>query len=280
MFSRAPIPDRYSSLMPQERQARLQDQKTRSVSHASQASQTSIASSTISEFLENKIRSCQLDIDYIQSYRDGLHEALSAEKLAEEDYRNEFNCVFGELQPRRQELRVLKRQKKIIQEDLEDDFVAKKRYRGPDDEPDIGLLERAYTSTIVSRVMSATAKQKKRSFDQSAFKKDVLAYYGAGKIEGNYRLAFCHVVGAWFAHDDVKAAHLVPKSLSGAELSYLFGVGELILSDKRNGKFIFPFTYSATKANNVIPRTFTSQENRRGTRFGHNCHCPLARQGR
>lgn len=33
----------------------------------------------------------------------------------------------------------------------------------------------------------------------------------------------------------MKAAHIVPKSLQSEELSYLFGAGEVELSDPRNG---------------------------------------------
>jgi hypothetical protein len=40
----------------------------------------------------------------------------------------------------------------------------------------------------------------------------------------------------WWDSKSVKAAHLVLKSLLGDELSYLFGVGEVILSNPRNGK--------------------------------------------
>src|SRR6266487_2667898 len=104
MFSRPPIPERYSSLMPEERQTTLREQKARSVSHKSQASQTSVATSTISEFIESKVRSCQLDVDYIESYRNGLREALDAQKLVEEEYRKEFSSVFDKLQPLKKEL--------------------------------------------------------------------------------------------------------------------------------------------------------------------------------
>lgn len=34
---------------------------------------------------------------------------------------------------------------------------------------------------------------------------------------------------------DVKAAHIVPKSLTSQELAYLYGVEEVVLNDPRNG---------------------------------------------
>ena len=79
--------------------------------------------------------------------------------------------------------------------------------------------------------MSATAKKRKRPFNQSQFRKEVDKYYGAAEIDGGY----CPLTGRWPSRD-VNAAHLVPKSMASDELCDLFGVGELVLSNPRNGK--------------------------------------------
>lgn len=39
----------------------------------------------------------------------------------------------------------------------------------------------------------------------------------------------------WWPKEAVKAAHLVPKLITGDELAFLFGVKELVLKDARNG---------------------------------------------
>lgn len=39
-----------------------------------------------------------------------------------------------------------------------------------------------------------------------------------------------------FNAEDIKAAHIVPKSLNGDEIAHLFGVEELVPEDPRNGK--------------------------------------------
>ncbi|KAM5445498.1 hypothetical protein MaudCBS49596_007482 [Microsporum audouinii] len=44
-----------------------------------------------------------------------------------------------------------------------------------------------------------------------------------------------HLTGAWYTAKYVRAAHLGPKSLGGDELKHLFGVGEVVLEDPRNG---------------------------------------------
>jgi hypothetical protein len=87
-----------------------------------------------------------------------------------------------------------------------------------DKDVDVALLERAYTNTIVPRVMAALAKQRKGSFRQSNFKKAVLNFYNASDNDS----AYCHLTG-WWQSSDVKAAHLVPKSLTSEEVSCLFG---------------------------------------------------------
>jgi hypothetical protein len=79
---------------------------------------------------------------------------------------------------------------------MEDEIAKIKRQRLL--EPDLHFLERAYTSTIVPRlprVMSATAKQKKRNFDQSKFKSNVLEFYSAHKIDGGMKFAYCPLTG-------------------------------------------------------------------------------------
>lgn len=62
-------------------------------------------------------------------------------------------------------------------------------------EPDIEFFERAYASVMCERVMSATAKQKKKNFDHSRFKRDVCAYYGAIKQLLDNKSSYCHLMG-------------------------------------------------------------------------------------
>jgi hypothetical protein len=73
--------------MPSSRQAKLQDLKSRSVSQTSALSKISAANSSVSEFLEEKVKSCELDIEYLKGYQDGLIEVLKAEKISKADYR-------------------------------------------------------------------------------------------------------------------------------------------------------------------------------------------------
>ena len=187
-------------------------------------SELSVASSA-SEFLEGKIQSQNLQLEYLRTYKSGL-QAAHAETSEFTDQiapvMDEFTGICGEL-------KVLKRQRKILEEDLEEEASAAKRQRMAD-EPGVTFLERVYTDSIMPRVIGASAKQKKSEYDQSAFRKDVINFYGTGN--GDH--AFCHLTG-WWDRKVVKAAYLVPKSLSEEEVSYLFGTKQLILSDAKNG---------------------------------------------
>ncbi|KAL9106771.1 MAG: hypothetical protein Q9187_008520 [Circinaria calcarea] len=120
---------------------------------------------------------------------------------------------------------VLKRQKKIVKEDLEDE---KPSHSKPED---------AYACVIASKGMAPFGKQKKYKSNQSWFKSNAVQYYNASKVvdadEDPQTLLYCHLSG-WHPEKYVTAAHIVPKSLQSEESSYLFGVGEAVLSDPRN----------------------------------------------
>lgn len=131
-------------------------------------------------------------------------------------------------------LNYLEDQRKAIQDDIEDSPPVKRQRQG---ELDVDILERAYTEMIYPKVMSASAKLPKqmhehgRTFNISNFKRDVAQYYDLPKDMG-----YCHLTGIWDAIQ-VKAAHLVPRSLHGDEIAHLFGVGTMVSSDPRNGEF-------------------------------------------
>lgn len=186
----------------------------------------------MSDFLESKIREYNCDLAYIKCAHEGLLDALNANLISAPEFTEALLPFMASARTVSQELKTLSRQRKIMEEDLEEEASNKRRRQG---EPDVELLERAYVDSIMPKVMSATAKQKKdkdfqeHRFNASNFKRDVTTYYGISK-----GTAYCHLSGEWNARD-VKAAHLVPRSLTGDEISHLFGVRKILLSDPRNG---------------------------------------------
>ena len=86
---------------------------------ASAASNLSYASST-EEFLDGKIETAKIDVEYAEKLMKGLKEARNDGILSEATYREALQEADGYSLPKWQELIVLKRQKKIVKEDLEE----------------------------------------------------------------------------------------------------------------------------------------------------------------
>jgi hypothetical protein len=226
---RYPIPERFSSVVSPQALKKIDDIKARKVSGAS----IKTVDSDISEILEAKIQGLEADLAITTTYRQGLIQAFEHKRLAEDELQEENKEIDDAELDRKGELVVLRQQKKILTEDLQE-------------HPKRADIEQAYVDLMVSKVLLSTAKQSKRNFDQSGFKKAVLAYYGIGKKEIDGKMGHCAVLG-WLASDQIKAAHIVPKALEGSSLSYLYGVGEAVLSDPRNGTYIdsLPQSYAA-----------------------------------
>lgn len=90
----------------------------------------------------------------------------------------------------------MERQKRIIEQDIEDEIMSAKKKRK--DEPDIEFYERAYTNFLIPRVMGVSGKQGKGSFskhDQANFRRDVLRRYSASRAVGGLKMAYCHLSG-------------------------------------------------------------------------------------
>ena len=221
MSDESPIHCKYASLLSPEMQDSLADVKARKASAESFLS----ASSNVSEFLEYKIENVELDMDYIQMYKRGLEEASKREAIEEEDLSEALTSVKQETIEKRREWVTLKKQKRLIKDDIE--------------EGDKSNLEKAYASAMLYRVkippQLCKAGQNQKKHAQEDFRNALESYYGAVRMvmvsEAEMKKIFCPVTKIWWVAKLVKAAHLVPKSLQSIELSYLFGVGSMDLSD-------------------------------------------------
>ncbi|KAL8697688.1 MAG: hypothetical protein Q9201_007003 [Fulgogasparrea decipioides] len=206
---------------------------------------SSTVTSSVDEFLSSKVEDISLDIEYAHTLLKGIQESFDDKLIPENILQDakqsiQYNEARGE-----RELVVLKRQRKIVKEDMEDLT------------PSFSTLEDAYTSVIVSKTLAAQANKKKGEiFDQCGFRASVIEYYNAGRrvaVKDNepYDEVFCHLTG-WQDAKNIKAARIVPKSLKGDELSYLFGVGEVILSDPRNGLTLDPTIEKALDSGLIV----------------------------
>jgi len=222
MASRPSIPKRYSSLVPP---SSLKDVEILTKRSVSAMSQISIASST-NDFIDAKIESISADLAVNGKFKDYFKDGRKRNVFTDEEYDDAMRDLESEVTQQERELISLKRQKKTISDDIDEVL------------PQYSTVEAAYSSVLMAKIMSASSKQRKgKRFDQSAYSKAVLSFYGAvrhtddGSVE-----KYCHLTG-WLAEKQVKCAHLVPKSLESDELAYLFGVRETVLSEPRNGMF-------------------------------------------
>ncbi|ELR02835.1 hypothetical protein VC83_08296 [Pseudogymnoascus destructans] len=195
----------------------------RSVS-ASTAFSSLPSTSSTSDFVNAKIESLAADIAAGSHLKEALRDAKKRKAVAENDFIETMSKTEAELAEAERELVVVKRQKKMIVDDLDEML------------PNFDSLGSAYAVTITSRIMAATCRQRKgRPFNQKAFAQGVLDYYGAKrKTDSGGSEKYCHLTG-WHDAEFVKCAHIVPKSLESDELAYLFGVRETVLSESRNG---------------------------------------------
>ena len=182
---------------------------------------------SVSDFLEDRIQHLTNDIEYIDSAHKSLNCALENSTLSAKEFRDALRPFMPPICLITKELKTLKRQRKLITEDMDEEVAIKKRQlTGPSA---TGLYLKAYTDSIVQRVMTACKQKTRKKFDASQFKKSVNEYYGISKERG-----YCQITGDFFMPRKTKAAHIVPKSLTGDEISYLFGSELVVALDPRN----------------------------------------------
>lgn len=231
----------------------------------------------VSDFMEAQINSLEDEKAYIQCFREGLDEARDAGKLSDRRLHQEIAPYLRRIRKTSGTLKVLKRQKKVLTEDLQEEMAIKKKRSNTS--PDEGLLRRAYRDTIVPRVMGAVTKVAERKFNQRRFKKGVEKHYGIREhCPKGY--SWCHVLGRYEPAATVKAAHLVPKSLTDDEVAHLFGGEHKVQCDPQNGKQtrFLSLKGGPNSAHNII---LCRSDTELGARAAHGprclCHCPNTR---
>lgn len=105
--------------------------------------------SDVSDFLEEKIKACDSKLDFWEDYADGLKEAKDNHSLSDDIYQIEIQRMLKSCEPIAKELGIVKKQRRIILEDLQEEADARKR-QNMQSEPDIDFYDRAYTNTIIN----------------------------------------------------------------------------------------------------------------------------------
>lgn len=206
--------------------------------------------STPEEFINAKVEALQAEYDLGDTqetyYKDALNEGSITEAQFQEaskwiPNRQELDAIQGNLT-------VLKRQRKFIEDDLAE--------VPPPQNPH---LDDAYISLMIARIESACSKAPKSGtiINSQKLKANVLEYYaGSRTTEDSQIEEYCMLTG-WYAplpKTPVKAAHLVPRSLEGEDLNYLFGItgGEQVLSSPENSLLLHKNIEEALDSSEIV----------------------------
>lgn len=214
----------------------------------------------------------------LSAYWEGLAEARVSRRLNDQEYNDELETVSELYIPIEDELKVLRKQRSYLIEEMED--LVPTRERISEDS-----LQQAYKDTIVARVLKNSSKlrddstkRKKRyrrqaRYDQLDFQKAVDDYYGSE----HRSFSWCHLTG-WVHRYMIKATHLVPEALSGDEISFFFGDKEVDVSFPANG-LLFVECHPLTPTNECT-RHNTPCEDCERVGYGYHCHHPGPPRGR
>ncbi|EFE42107.1 hypothetical protein TRV_03148 [Trichophyton verrucosum HKI 0517] len=232
------IPEAYHAMLSDKQRTALAESRKR-MRQASSAS----SASTSSNFLATKIDALESEVDYIEDCKTAIHDLSRLGRLPPLVALDTIKDLALASMPLNREIRVIKRQKKLVQEDME---AAMPHYKE---------LESAYVDAMVARIASASGNQTKTKFKANSFRQAVEDFYEASKIEETdfmpRKLAFCHVIG-WLPSNEVRAAHLVPKSLDEMSVAHLFGAGEVTIDDPRNSLMLEKNIEMAMGMGNVV----------------------------
>lgn len=262
-----PITARISSLLSPESRAELEKQKKRSASNIYQLSALS-TSSNVQSFFDKKVTCLEDELATTRCLMNGLTESRVRDLITEDEFQQELRRHLDFFCETRSTTQTLKRQNDFLKEDFEEAVACKRPREG---EVDPEFLERAFCDTILPRVMAANAKQDGRdknakSRKQHQFRQDVDRYYGVPPDS----LSHCQILDKRLDRKLIKAAHIVPKSLTDEEVAHLFNQKEINSMDPRNGKLKTHIKNSLAKI--TFNRTSAAPNLRAGFRPGGDHH--------
>ena len=176
------------------------------------------------EFVASRVQALETELKYRINIRRRLTIAREHHKISYEDYKQAIKSASGHLQ--RVEVCVMKRRGNTFARDLDNILHLHSD------------IKSAYAFLLVKEMQMTLLKQKNlRNSDRHTFQTDVAKWYHARRpiLASKIYEGYCHITGAWLRIDKIKAVHIVPKSLQGDEIDYMFGYGTTDLSDPSNG---------------------------------------------
>lgn len=224
-------------------------------SHLEELSQLRKASSILelpdkakpADFFNAKAKELDLNCSAARIELQYFDKSMEEGKMTKEEYYESVNSLKETTNYEEGALCLIKRQKRHLIQDIEE-------MRPPPTIAADSKVHQSWLNLLIDKVATA-GTMAKRKFDQGKFRDTMLDYYGVEKIgEDGSKYHYCVVMGEWIEEikgkTQVKAAHIVPKALSGTDLDSLFNIGETMLQEARNSKFSSSFHITI-----LIPRS-------------------------
>ena len=173
-----------------------------------------------SDFISWKV-SCVLEkMSLIREVRRLLLE------MSQSEFHRLLASVWHQEDAAKFEYRILRRQRKILEEELDE----------------VEDKEQGYSRVLAQKRRSAAryaSDGKLEGRSRARFKRDLIDYYQAAenkedKVEYGERV-WCHATGVYGPRQQTRAVQIIPYSLASNELGHLLGVEEIDLMEPGNG---------------------------------------------
>ncbi|PLB51276.1 hypothetical protein P170DRAFT_474821 [Aspergillus steynii IBT 23096] len=217
------MPDKHASApLSDDHRPDLEKLEKRNSSNGSQMS--NMIASSVSNLIAGKIAQLESERDTLVAHRDTLLEAKKKQTVDPDELQAKLDNTIARITPICEILKILRKQRHQLEQDIAEAQEMKSNTR---------LHENESAHSIVSRLMQSPDKEPTLSLsDEVEFRRDVLARYAAITREG--AMVYCHLSG-WNLPNKIREVPLVPMSLAGRELAFLFGSDEMPPMDARNG---------------------------------------------
>lgn len=209
------------------------------------------ATTTVSSYLDKRVKRLESSLEELRGARQSLFKAKTesdntSSPLPAKQLQDRTALALNTIRELLTKRRVLKRQRRTIEADIEEDAEVIKmelaRTNGilaQNTPADIDIYELAYANALKTRISTMSeAPPLPTKQEKAKFLDDVLKWYNAvDYIDPNpeSRREYCHLTG-WWDTGKVVATQLVPATLAGDGVPLHFGVSEMptLSSDPMN----------------------------------------------
>lgn len=148
------------------------------------------SASTVKEFIDRKLRQLALDRKILSTFIEGIDELREAGKITAVKHDESVDALQKHATSVDRENLILRRQRKFVEEDLDDVLRLQ--------DQSIGDLTTAYRSLLASKLASRIYHQRKDLDDDIVIQRCVTKYFNAYRCSGDDRHeAWCPLSAVW-----------------------------------------------------------------------------------